>query len=333
MVKVRPREWFYILLLALVLGLSIAGFSASLFDENLTSLMGIGALTAFYIFLLSLVVTELVNAVLLPKLPVKLHTPLSFMFAFLAGFTGSLLGYLTKTTLKMPEMHVSYQKAVELSVFPGLITASLGYLIYKLILFQRQQEQSEKLLLEEHLRNLESQISPHFLFNTLNAVAELIHSDPQKAENALMSFSRLLRKGLYLEPFISLREELSLLDDYWQVISLRFHSHIELSINIKPELFELKLPKFSLQILVENALKHGLNMRAGRIEISGKRQNSKAIICVIDSGKGFESLTPGVGLTNLIKRLETMSAKLEYSSMPGNTRFCIIFDESKKLNF
>ncbi|MCS7083581.1 MAG: histidine kinase [Aquificaceae bacterium] len=329
MVRVRPREWFYILLLALVLGLSIAGFSASLFDENLMSLMGIGALTAIYIFLLSLILTELINAFLLPRLPTKLHTPLSFIFAFLAGFTGSLLGYFTKTALKMSQMHVSYTKAIELSIFLGLITASLGYLIYKLILSQRQQEQSEKLLLEAHLRNLENQISPHFLFNTLNAITELIHSDPNKAEDALMSFSRLLRKGLYLEPFITLREELSLINDYWQVISLRFHSKIELIVSAQPELLELKLPKFSLQILVENALKHGLNMRSGKVEILAKRQNGNATVCVIDNGKGFESLNPGIGLTNLIKRLETIGAKLEYSSNPGTTRFCILLDEKK----
>lgn len=152
------------------------------------------------------------------------------------------------------------------------MTASLGYLLYKLVSLQRREEESRRLLLEEHIRNLERQISPHFIFNTLNAVAELVWQDQERAEKAILSLARLLRKSLYLEPFISLEEELELLKDYWNLMSLRFKGDINIDTKIEEEVLKTKVPKFSLQILVENALKHGFQLDRGRIEIRGYKR-------------------------------------------------------------
>ncbi|MEJ7553442.1 MAG: histidine kinase, partial [Aquificaceae bacterium] len=228
MLRIRLREWLYILLLAFLLGFSISGFVASLHGQNLMPMAFLGLLTSGYIFILSLITTEINNRWIVKKLPEFLRTPFSLLLALLSGFFGAIGGYLTNEAFRIVDLHLPMSKALSLSFFLGIMTASLGYLLYKLVSLQRREEESKRLLLEEHIRNLESQISPHFMFNTLNALAELVYQDPRKAEEAILALASLLRKSLYFEPLITLQEEINLLKDYWKVISLRFVGKIEL---------------------------------------------------------------------------------------------------------
>ena len=327
MLRIRLREWLYILLLAFLLGFSISGFVASLHGQNLMPMAFLGLLTSSYIFILSLITTEINNRWIVKKLPEFLRTPFSLLLALLSGFFGAIGGYLTNETFRIVDLHLPMSKALSLSFFLGIMTASLGYLLYKLVSLQRREEESKRLLLEEHIRNLESQISPHFMFNTLNALAELVYQDPRKAEEAILALASLLRKSLYFEPLITLQEEINLLKDYWKVISLRFVGKIELEIELDESLLSLKVPKFSLQVLVENALKHGLQLRRGKVQIRAYRKGGKAIIEVIDNGVGFEEIKEGTGLSNLRKRLELCNGKLSYKSSESLTVFRIELDE------
>lgn len=326
MLRVRLKEWGYILLLASVLGFSISGFSASLIGEGLVNFLLLGVLTALYIFLLSFITTEINNRWLLRRLPSSLSVPFGLFSAFLSGLLGGFLGYLTNREFNIVPLTLSLQKAVELSFFLGIMTSSLGYLLYKLVLSQRKEEESRRLLLEEHLRNLEAQISPHFLFNTLNAIAELVHTDPQKAESSIIAFSKLLRKSLYMEPFISLEDELELLKEYWEVISLRFIAPIDLKIEVE-ENMELSVPKFSLQVLVENALKHGLKFRGGSVRIRAYKEGKQKVVQVEDSGGTLSSFQEGVGIRNLRKRLSLCNGELQWSLEEGKTVFRMVFRE------
>lgn len=327
MLRIRLREWLYILLLAFLLGFSISGFVASLHGSSPLPFILLGLITSLYIFVLSFITTEINNRWLIKKLPEALRTPFSLTLALLSGFLGALGGYFTNQVLKIVELYLPLEKALALSFFLGLMTASLGYLLYKLVLLQRKEEESKRLLLEEHIRNLESQISPHFMFNTLNALAELVHQDPNKAEEAILALARLLRKSLHFEPLITLEDELHLLEDYWKVISLRFTGKIDLDVQVDRELLDLKVPKFSLQVLVENALKHGLKMRHGRVSVRAYKTDGKKVVEVTDNGIGFERLKEGTGLSNLRRRLELCGGKLSYSSSEGLTVFRMEFDE------
>ncbi len=327
MLRIRLREWLYILLLAFLLGFSISGFVASLHGQNLMPMAFLGLLTSGYIFILSLITTEINNRWIVKKLPEFLRTPFSLLLALLSGFFGAIGGYLTNETFRIVDLHLPMSKALSLSFFLGIMTASLGYLLYKLVSLQRREEESKRLLLEEHIRNLESQISPHFMFNTLNALAELVYQDPRKAEESILALASLLRKSLYFEPLITLQEEINLLKDYWKVISLRFVGEIELEIELDESLLSLKVPKFSLQVLVENALKHGLQLRRGKVQIRAYRKGGKAIIEVIDNGVGFGEIKEGTGLSNLRKRLELCNGKLSYKSSESLTVFRIELDE------
>ncbi len=327
MLKIRAKEWLYILVFALVLGISIAGFTSSLYNYNPFPFLLLGLLTTFYIFTLSFFTTEINNRFFIKLLPQFLWTPFSLIFAFLSGFLGALAGYFSNSLLDIIPLNLPLKKAIILSFFLALMTASLGYLLYKLVSLQRKEEENKRLLLEEHIRNLERQISPHFIFNTLNAVAELVWQDQERAEEAILSLARLLRKSLYLEPFISLEEELELLKDYWNLMSLRFKGNISMDIKIEDEALKVRVPKFSLQILVENALKHGFQLERGNIAIKGYKREGKVFIEVEDNGRGFEKLKEGVGLSNLRERLKLCGASLSYWSAQGKTTFRMVFDE------
>ncbi|MDW8032669.1 MAG: histidine kinase [Aquificaceae bacterium] len=324
--KVRPKEWFYILSLALLLGFSISGFVASLQDMQVQPVVLLGVVTSFYIFTLSLITTEFNNRWLIGFLPAPLRTPFSMLLAFLSGFCGALLGYVSNEVFHITSIHLPMEKVYSLSFFIGVMTSSLGYLLYKLLWLRRREEESRRLLLEEHLRNLEGQIAPHFMFNTLNAVAELIRQDRERAERAVLSLAKLLRKSLHLEPYITLGEELELLEDYWGLMSLRFKGSIELELDIEEGLLNLRVPKFSLQVLVENALKHGLELKEGRVRVRARKEGSRKVIYVEDNGVGFKELKEGMGLTNLRNRLTLCGGKLTYVSEGGITRFSMVFN-------
>ncbi|MEN3028686.1 MAG: histidine kinase [Aquificaceae bacterium] len=326
MLRVRPREWFYILSLALLLGFSISGFVASLQDEQVQPLVLLGLITSFYIFTLSLITTELNNRWFIAFLPTPLKTPFSLLLAFLSGFCGALLGYVSNQVFQITSIQLPKEKVYSLSFFIGVMTSSLGYLLYKLLWLQRKEEENRRLLLEEHLRNLEGQIAPHFMFNTLNAVAELIRQDRERAERAVLSLAKLLRKSLQLEPYINLREELELLEDYWSLMSLRFRGSIELELDIEEGLLDLRVPKFSLQVLVENALKHGLGLKEGYVRVRARREGSRRVIDVEDNGSGFRELKEGMGLTNLRDRLALCGGKLSHRSEGGITKFSMVFN-------
>ncbi|MCS6876444.1 MAG: histidine kinase [Aquificaceae bacterium] len=324
MLRIRVKEWLYIMLFALILGFCISGFIASLYEEKIQPMLLMGVIVSFYVFVFSFITTELNNRWLIERVPKLLRTPFSLLLAFVSGFSGAMLGYLSDRVFKITSVELSFDKAISLSFFLGIITSSVGYLLYKLITLQRREEESRRLLLEEHIRNLEGQIAPHFMFNTLNAVAELVWQDAEKAEKSILSLARLLRRSLHLEPLITLEEEINLLKDYWSLMSLRFTGPIELQLDVDEKLLGITVPKFSLQILVENALKHGLKLKQGRVKVRAYSTDSKNILEVEDNGCGFNELKEGVGLSNLRYRLSLCGGKLTYSSQNGSTVFRII---------
>ncbi|TWR26841.1 sensor histidine kinase [Mucilaginibacter achroorhodeus] len=161
---------------------------------------------------------------------------------------------------------------------------------------------------EAKLNNLSAQINPHFLFNSLNTVKALIADDPKSARRAIDLLSGILRTGLYAEvaEFISLEEELSLVNDYLDIEQLRFEERLTYSIRLVDGLQNIKIPRFAIQLLVENAIKHGIGklMAGGLIVIKVEQVNHQLRISVQNPGK-FEchDSLHGVGLKNLKERL------------------------------
>ena len=157
----------------------------------------------------------------------------------------------------------------------------------------------EKLKTRAELDALQAKINPHFLYNSLNSIASLVHEDPEKAEEMTLLLSKLFRHstGRDGQLFATLADELEMVQTYLQVEQVRFGNRLTFSVEVaEPALNDLKLPQFLLQPVVENAIKHGIAKRAdsGRIDVRIYQKNrttdsqdaglSELHLCVHDNG-------------------------------------------------
>lgn len=170
-------------------------------------------------------------------------------------------------------------------------------------------------LAQANLQVLRSQVHPHFLFNTLHMISAVVYQDPRLADRMIGRLSDLLRATLQ-EPDtqkIPLRNELDLLALYLDIMKVRFGDRLAVKYDVAPETLSALIPSFSLQPLVENAIKHGLMPRneGGTVLISASRNNGRLVVRVSDDGLGFKDeprtlLDKGVGLKNIQSRLRSL---------------------------
>ena len=193
----------------------------------------------------------------------------------------------------------------------------LWFLIYHLLVsnFEAQNKalalsQSETALKTAELVNLKNQLNPHFLFNAINSIKALTLSDPHLARLALTELSQLLRTSLTMgdEQLVSLETEISFVKDYLFLEKIRYEARLNYIFQIDTNSLVIKIPPMSLQLLVENAIKHGIgNCKAGgNIEIRSVYKENYFELSVLNSGKLKPNLSPnttGVGINNLKKRL------------------------------
>jgi len=170
-------------------------------------------------------------------------------------------------------------------------------------------------LSEAQLEALRSQIHPHFLFNTLHAISTLMHRDVDAADTMLTRLSDLLRLTMQHrdQNEIALRDELALVDQYIEIMRVRFGDRLTVRQAIRPEALEALVPQFILQPLLENAFDHGIAKTAGpgTIEISALTVDGKLEISISDNGfnrnhSGERVKKNGIGLANTRGRLEQL---------------------------
>jgi two-component system, LytTR family, sensor histidine kinase AlgZ len=184
----------------------------------------------------------------------------------------------------------------------GLITLQHYWRGHQLGLANKQAE----------LDALQARIQPHFLFNTLNTCAALVHQHPAQAEQLLLDLSELFRAALSKSKLISLEEELLLTRRYLEIESLRFGDRIRIDWRLPGVLPEILLPTLSIQPLAENAVRHGIepNENGGDIEITIEQIKGLIMINVTNSlPKTFSNSRPGhqIGLTSTRERIENYS--------------------------
>jgi two-component system LytT family sensor kinase len=177
-------------------------------------------------------------------------------------------------------------------------------------------EQEERLAQAE-LRALRAQISPHFVYNALAAVAGYIHTRPDEARELLTDFAEFTRYAFRRErPYVTLADELHYVEKYLNLERARFGDRLEVRLEVAPEILPAVLPVLSLQPLVENAVKHGAESSGSsvRIEIMGRDLGSDALVSVRDDGAGMSEEAAraalagaggGIGLQNVHRRLES----------------------------
>jgi LytS/YehU family sensor histidine kinase len=169
--------------------------------------------------------------------------------------------------------------------------------------------QLESGLTRAHLQLLKSQLHPHFLFNTLNAISSLIHTDVESADRVIARLGDLLR--LALDDFgaqeAPLARELEVVRSYLEIEQARLGPRLKVRVHADPDVGEALTPTFLLQPLVENAIRHGVAPRAGpgRVDVRAWREHDRLCLEVRDDGPGI-SPEPGrgVGLSNTRARLQ-----------------------------
>ncbi len=170
---------------------------------------------------------------------------------------------------------------------------------------------SEKSAAEAQIRQLQAQIEPHFLFNTLSNVLILLDTEPQKGKTMLEDFIRYLRLSLakIRENMTTIGLEMKLIQAYLDLHRVRMGERLTYHIDLPENLTGINLPPMLLQPLVENALKHGLEpkIEGGEIAIRTSKSDDLVRIEIRDTGLGFApGGTSGLGLTNIRERLQTL---------------------------
>ena len=189
---------------------------------------------------------------------------------------------------------------------------------------ERRAEHLERLLSRARLEYLEAQLQPHFLFNALGAVSELAYEAPATAVRVLRQLALIFRNALASRPReVTLGEELVAIEPYLDIQRLRFPDWLRIDYDVAGDALDCLVPRFVLQPLVENAIRHGLTGRvaAGCIEISASVNNGQLTLRVADNGVGLRA-SPGhtgygIGLTNVRERLTTLYGRGDQLRLVG----------------
>ena len=215
--------------------------------------------------------------------------------------------------------------ALNLTVYTGIVLGWHAVTFYREARDRQMRAvELESLLREAQLEALRSQLNPHFLFNSLHSIAELVHQNPKLAEQLIVRLGELLRQVLETakQPELTLGAELEFIRGYLDIEQMRFPK-LSARFEVPEELGEVRVPSLILQPLIENALKHGVNsnQKPTLLTVRAFKQAGNLAVEVVDDGPGASTQSgTGVGLANVRERLASRygaSASLDCESRPG----------------
>ena len=260
-----------------------------------------------------------------------LHLPCSLVFAFvhlvLLGIANSIImpRLMPAEPYKLPvpaaAVLLSFGAGSVLQYWNALVASQAINYFFKF-------REREFRLAQAELSALKLQLHPHFLFNTLNAISELIYSNPKVADECILRLSEMLRFALESGKAqeVSLKEEVEFLEKYVEIQRTLMRERLTVRLNVDPETLDASVPNMLLQPLVENAIKHGISPRpeGGGIDIYARRLDGKLHLEVADNGLGMSEARggakDGVGLINTRERLKHLYGEahaFSLSSVPG----------------
>jgi two-component system, LytTR family, sensor kinase len=181
-------------------------------------------------------------------------------------------------------------------------------------------DKSRTALMESEVRALRAQISPHFIYNSLTAIGSFVRTDPERARELLAEFADFTRYSFRRHgDFTTLAEELRSIERYLMLEKARFADRLQVTLRVAPEVLPVKVPFLSIQPLVENAVRHGIERKEGpgTITLIAEDAQSEALITIEDDGVGVEperirralagdGSTVSVGLGNVDERLRAV---------------------------
>lgn len=198
-------------------------------------------------------------------------------------------------------------------IIPSALLCVVGYHLHwsRILLFQSRERELRDLATTAQLAALRAQINPHFFFNSLNSIAQLIGTDPEKAEACIERLAEIFRYMLRRSEheFVSLAEELEIADAYLEIEKARFGDDLRVTQDIDAGATAVTMPGLLLQPIVENAVKHGISRKigGGELSIAAHLAGRDLVLEVRDTGAGIQGNQsidgPGVGLRNVRDRL------------------------------
>ncbi|HKG95182.1 MAG TPA: histidine kinase [Gemmatimonadaceae bacterium] len=260
---------------------------------------------------------------------VPLHVLFALGFALADVLAGRAMSpWIDTPGTTSPPIPVAFVRGLFLNVTCYLVVVAITEAVDYAALYRDRELQASELraqLAAARLGALQSQLRPHFLFNTLNTIAEQVYTDPAGADRMLTRLGALLRAsfGGPERQEVPLREELALLRSYLDIMRVRFRDRVVFDIDADPDALDVMVPALVLQPLVENAIRHGIEPmeRGGRIEVVARRRLDRLELEVRDDGCGLRDAasvdTPpsgvvparpgsGVGLRNTRDRLRQL---------------------------
>ncbi len=193
---------------------------------------------------------------------------------------------------------------------------------------ERDEAEARRLAAEAQLASIESRVQPHFLFNTLNSIAALVHDDPSGAERMTGQLASLMRSALdsTATPLVPLDDELRIVRAYLDIEGVRFGDRLRYRVNLDEGTASAIVPRMALQTLVENSVKYAVSPRreGGSICVRASASNGRVRIMVDDDGPGFDPAhrPEGHGLALLDARLTMLfgdRASMHVESRPGQS--------------
>ncbi|PTV98878.1 two-component system LytT family sensor kinase/two-component system sensor histidine kinase LytS [Halanaerobium saccharolyticum] len=210
-----------------------------------------------------------------------------------------------------------YRSRDKITVLDIKLAEGIADLLATQIKLAKLSKQAE-LKSEAELKALQAQINPHFLFNSLNAIAASCRTKPEQARELLIKLAGIFRRTLKRDVNqITLAEEIEFCRDYLSIEKARLDKRLEVEWDIEEELMNTIIPPFIIQPLIENSIKHGIHPqeKGGRITISAEETDDNLIITVADNGCGikeekiaaiFAGKNDRIGLNNVIERLNSI---------------------------
>ena len=249
------------------------------------------------------------------------------------SFFGTPTGPEKLITLTPRDRQMAVWLYALLPILPTVLITLIGYHQYwhRVLELKHRERELTELAATAQLAALRAQINPHFLFNSLNSIAQLIRSDPDKAEACVERLADIFRYILRRaeKEFVPLGEELQMATAYLDIERARFGDRLQVETHVDPRSLQHLIPNLILQPLVENAVKHGLSRKvgSGTVRIDAALDDGCLELTVGDDGLGMPRpaleavYDRGVGLRNLRDRLERLYGPAhlpEIRSAPGD---------------
>jgi LytS/YehU family sensor histidine kinase len=246
---------------------------------------------------------------------------LSVGFSYILGVLCTVVSALTTLHLNEPRTPISWSMVAAQAFEATIVLIAWSALYFGIKHYGTVEEQRSRLVASEatareaQLQALRYQLQPHFLFNTLNAISSLVVSkQPERATEMIAKLAALLRNTLSVPEahVVTLREELAVTEEYLSIEQVRFGPRLAVSLSVSPEASEAQVPRFLLQPIVENSIRHGIarcpnggnvsitaSVIEGQLRIDIENDRTEALLHSGDEGNGL-------GLANTKTRLEKL---------------------------